>query len=352
MSNFLSRLFNSSDAPSTAGTGTATARRPARDDASSSHHHEPSRPRDNGLVWLTRDAGHWNDRVSEALARLRADWLAEPDASRWPDMIGLLDQLSAPPDEVIRQLPSTARDAMSLCDRENLPRAQLVDRLSKDPSLVQAILRQANGAFYGSGLQPILRVDAAIDRIGLAGTRAVVLAASVDALLSKPGGHYDSMQAAAWAHMVNTGPLARVLAPVFGADEEEAFAIALLHDVGQLIVFDRISTLRMANRRAVTLPDGWLLTLMQQLHEPLGAVAAHHWGLGDVAADAIGMHHRRDRPSVRHPMAETLFLAERAALAQSTGGTLELFGLWHSGELTADQVHSRGVLSKYMKVEA
>jgi len=300
-------------------------------------------------VWTAREADFWTERTAHVLERLRREWSREPDAAKWPDMAELLHALSAPPEEIVRQLPAAARDAMAICDNGALPRSELADRLSRDPSLVQGLLRQANGAFYGAGLKPILRVDAAIDRIGLAGTRAVVLAACVDGLLSKPGGHYDAMLAAAWTHMVNTGPLARALAPTFQADAEEAFAIALLHDVGQLVIFDRISGLRAAKRKSISLPEAWLAVVVEQLHEPLGAMAAHRWGLGAAAADAIGSHHRRERPALRHPLAETLFLAERAAQAILRREGFDFDGLWSLGQLSGETTISRGILGRQLR---
>ena len=54
--------------------------------------------------------------------------------------------------------------------------------------------------------------------------------------------------------MVQAAPLARMLAPPFGADAEEAIAVSLRHDVGQLVMFDRLAALRLARRRAVQLP--------------------------------------------------------------------------------------------------
>jgi HD-like signal output (HDOD) protein len=346
MTSFFSRFFGGSAAKP---SPTRTSRAPRRPDEFL-RAYEPAieAPRETGLVWLARDAMYWSERTENVLARLRAEWAQELDAAKWPDMTGLLAQLSAPPSEIIRQLPSAAREAMALCEQENFPRAQLVDRLSNDPSLVQGLLRQANCTSNSAGLAPILRVDAAIDRIGLAGTRAVVVAASVDGLLSKPGGAYDAMLATAWQRMVNTGPMARAIAPAFCADGEEAFAIALLHDVGLLIIFDLISTLRTTNRRAVSLPDGWLDLVIRELHEPLGAVAAHRWGLGIDAADAIGTHHRRDRPAERHPLAETLFVAEHLAASASRGESFDLFGVWGLGELTGDQTHVRGIIDRQL----
>lgn len=145
--------------------------------------------------------------------------------------------------------------------------------------------------------------------------------------------------------MVNTGPIARAVAPAFGADGEVAFAIALLHDVGLLIIFDRISALRSANRRPVVLPDGYLDDLVTELHESLGAVAAHQWGLGIDAADAIGMHHRRESSAEKHPLAETMFMADHLVNAAS-GEELDLVSLWYDGELTGDQARVRGILDR------
>ncbi len=346
MPSFFSKLFGGTATLPSPQLSSRVPRRP--DEILQSHESAIAETAYTGLVWLARDSHFWTGRTEHALARLKSDWARESDAAKWPDVAGLLTQLSAPPVEMIRQLPAAAREAMALCEQENFPRAQLVDRLSNDPSLVQGLLRQANSASSGGGLAPILRVDSAIDRIGLAGTRAVVVAASVDGLLSKPGGAYDTMLAKAWQRMVHTAPMARAMAPAFDADGEEAFAIALLHDVGLLIIFDMISTLRTVNRRAVSLPDGWLDQIIRELHEPLGAVAAHRWGLGIDAADAIGTHHRRDRPAERHPLAETLFVAEYLVGAASRGEPFDLFGLWELGELTGDPTHAQAIVSRHL----
>ena len=300
-------------------------------------------------TWVPRDASFWVERRDHVIAKLDAEWRSSDDAAKWPDVEGLLQLLAEEPADVIRQLPAAARDAMGLCDDESLSRAQLADRLSADPALVQSLLKAANGALYAAGLQSVLRLDAAVDRIGLVGTQAIVLSTCVDGLLSKPGGAYDSMVADVWSHMVSTAPLARPLAAACGADPEEAFAVALLHDVGKLVMFDRISALRTARRRPIQLPDSWLTLALAHLHEPLGALAAHQWGLGPAAADAIGLHHRRERPSSKHPLAEVLYLAERADHARRTGLPFDFDGIWTLGELNADQHQCRGILGRHLK---
>ncbi|WP_396201668.1 HDOD domain-containing protein [Gemmatimonas sp.] len=299
--------------------------------------------------WVPRDLGFWVERRDYVLARLDAEWRSGSDAAKWPDVEGWLALLAEEPADVIRQLPAAARDTMGLCHDESLSRAQLADRLSADPALVQSLLKAANGTLYAAGLTSVLRLDAAIDRIGLVGTQAVVLATCLDGLLSKPGGAYDAMVADVWSHMVSTAPLARPLATACGADPEEAFAVALLHDVGKLVMFDRISELRTTGRRPIQLPQAWLSLALAHLHEPLGALAAHQWGLGPVAADAIGLHHRRERPATTHPLAEVVYLAERADHARRSGVPLDFEGIWTLGELNADQPQCRGILGRYLE---
>lgn len=302
--------------------------------------------------WEPRGFAYWPERSAHVIKRLRNDWHSNPDRSKWPDATELMNMLASPPEEMIRQLPAAARDALALCDDASVTRGQLADKLGQDPSLMQGLLRQANGAFYGGGLKPILGVGAAIDRVGMSATRAIVLASCVDGLLSKPGAPYDAMLSSVWAHMVNTGPFARIIAPAFGADAEEAFAVALLHDVGKLVIFDRISALRVAKRGAVALPGAWLSSVIDHLHEPLGAVAAQRWGLGASAADTIGSHHRRERPALLHPLAETLFVAERVEHVVRKGERFDFPGVWGLGQLSGDVTTLRGFLGRHVLAAA
>lgn len=342
VSGFIKRLFGSSSSAA---------------NASSSQSSPSSIPRpavvaesaDTAGEWVPKDEKYWPERTARAIKHLRNDWSTYSDRGKWPDATELLMLLASPPQDVIRQMPDAARDAIALCDNASLGRSQLAAKLGQDPSLVQGLLKQANGAFNAAGSSPVLRVDGAVDRLGLAATRAVVFASCIDGLLSKPGAPYDRMLASVWSHMVNTGQLARTVAPTLGADLEEAFAIALLHDVGKLVIFDCITSLRATKRAPVRLPDDWLNSVLEHLHEPLGAVAVQRWGLGARAADAIGSHHRRERPALRHPLAETLFVAERADHAIRKNERLDFEGIWNLGQIWGDRSAAQAALYRRVK---
>lgn len=286
----------------------------------------------------------WTERLDAMRLRQQTD----PELAGNPDAAALLQLLAEGPETVIRQLPAAARDTLALCDDAQISRTQLAARLANDPALVQGLLRSANSAAVGGGRSAVLGIESALDRIGISGARAVVLASCVDGLLSHPGGEYNVMAADVWSHMVRTAPLARSVAPAFAADRDEAFAIALLHDVGKLVIFDRISTLRAARRRSIALPPAFVHQLLQQLHEPLGALAALQWGMGARAAAAIGTHHRSIATTTRDSLAEVIFVAEQADHAIRKNIPFDMNLLWANGRLTGSPARAASALNELL----
>lgn len=153
--------------------------------------------------------------------------------------------------------------------------------------------------------------------------------------LARPGAGFNDLATRVWDHMVRVAPIARELAGGFGGDPEEAFTLGLSHDVGKLVLFDRIADMRKKQRRDIELPGGFLYTALQKLHEPLGALAALEWGLSTRFASIVGTHHRDTPPEEPDPLSEALFVAERLDLAIQKKKSLDVDEAWKSGALTA-----------------
>ena len=294
-------------------------------------------------VALLPDGAHWQTILSSRLSDWRVRAFEMPNT---PDAALLVDALEEPSDNVIRQLPASAVESIAMCDNQSISRSQLASKLGKDPALVQGLLRTANSAAYSAGRKAVLSVDGSIERIGLLGARAVVMANCVEGLLSRPGGHFDTMVNEVWTHMVRTAPIARVIAPAFSIDREEAFSVALLHDVGKLVVFDQLSTLRTANRRPMVVPQAWLSALLQDVHASLGALAALRWSMGPRAAIAIGDHHRADVSVEESEFAEVIYAAERFDHAQRKGEPLDIDDLWREGRLSGAKMRTAAALEE------
>jgi HD-like signal output (HDOD) protein len=248
------------------------------------------------------------------------------------------------PDAAIRQLPAAAQQALALTQLAEPSMPRLVAAFERDPSLAQALLRHANSALHAAAGRPCYAVIEALGRVGLAGARQAVLSYSMEALICRPGDPFAGMSRQVWEHMVRTATIARAVAPGFGADPDEAASLALLHDVGKLMLFDRIATLRTEWRRDPVLPPDALRVLLRELHEPLGGLSMHRWSLGETAAAAVAMHHRAPAPPGRHALGETLYLAEAVDIAAERRAPLDLDALWQVGRLGGSAVRIEAVL--------
>jgi HD-like signal output (HDOD) protein len=271
-----------------------------------------------------------------------------PKEERTPDFMTLVGQLAGDPEGRIRRPPAAAQRAMTACHNENVSSQVLVSLLEEDPMLTQAVLARANSAYYNRSGKPCLILAEAITRQGRRSVHNVLLQQTLGSLVYSPGGAWHEMVNKVWSHMVRSGPIARSLAPLFEVDPEQAFALALLHDVGKLAVFDRVATLRTALRHELVMPKRALTRALRELHEPLGGLCALGWGLGDEAAMAIATHHRHPLPAIHNPASEVIWLAERVDLAVQRGERLDLAVLWQTGNLSADPEIARRVLDGLM----
>lgn len=306
------------------------------------HERPPARPAMPPLDPLM----HWNEQ------RSKRNQLLDEHAPGVPDARALVELLENDPDEMIRQLPALAREALAICDDPKLPQLRLVNQLSRDPSLVESILRMANSIAFSGGHEPVLGINAALHRIGVSNVRGVIMASCASNLLSLPGGHYNAMAAKVWSHMIRTGPIAQCLAPTFSVNPDEAMSMALLHDIGKLVVFDRIAVLRATRRRSIDLPPAFVEALLSGTHESLGALTAQCWQLGPRAVAAIGNHHRQVVALNHEPLSEALYLANVVDHAMSSREPVKLDEVWAQGALSVPRQRIEVVLKSWAVVPA
>lgn len=268
--------------------------------------------------------------LSAALRRLEA---SIDDRQRVADAGAFLRELATDPAASIRQLPMAAQKALALLNQDP-SNALLTDHFERDPSVTQAMLQQANGTYYNPSGRRVLALGEAIKRLGRSGVRNVLLHQAVQGLVCRPGGEYDVMVTKAWAHMVRTAQVARAIAPAFDAEREQAFALALLHDAGKLVVFDRLAALRTRLRRLPNIERTVVRRALRVIHEPMGGLGVLAWGLGLDAARAVATHHREPVPTTRDLLCEVLFVAERMDIARQKGLAFDADDACAAGELT------------------
>jgi HD-like signal output (HDOD) protein len=254
------------------------------------------------------------------------------------DPFALLDSIVGPAEHVIRRIPPGGQRILQVARDENASAARLADLISDDPVVVRGLLRLANSTVYAvPDRPPTTSIVEAIRRVGSTGIESVVLRCMVEAMFCQPGGEYQPMADLVWAHMTRTAPIGRVLAPLFDTNQDEAFLIAMMHDVGKLVVFDRLGALRTWQRREPRLPRNFMEDVLLAVHEPLGGIAALEWGLGEVAAGAIASHHRREVFAFSDLASQLVFAAERIDMARTSGTPITADGWVAAGGLVVDE---------------
>jgi HD-like signal output (HDOD) protein len=280
----------------------------------------------------------------EASLKERCAILTASFAEGSPDAITLIDMIAQPSEHVIRRAPVAAQRSLKMARNENSSMAQLAQLISGDPTLAQSLLRLANCAEYATGGAPCTSISDAIRRVGARGVEATVLRCMVEGLFCRPGGGYQAMSDLIWSHMVRCAPIGRSMGRLFSTNQDDAFLLAMMHDVGKLVVFDRIVNLRTVLRRDAKFPAPFVGAVLRLVHEPLGGLAALEWGLGEKAAGAIASHHRREIFEFSDLTSQLLFAAERADLALACGGPAELDGWIALGGLTTTAQLLQGAL--------
>ena len=195
--------------------------------------------------------------------------------------------------EKIWCFPEAAMEALSLIDDQNVDVAKVAMVLAKDQWLAGRVLQIANSPFYGlSG--KIGSIKEACVVVGLNSLRCVVLAAGLAGTIA------DNQQSrkdknSLWAHAIRTAAVSKLIAEKVNLDEEMAFTMGLLHDIGESVITlvspetrDQIDEVMEESRCSLLEAEEMVLGFN---HGELGGEIARRWRLPDEVVHVIALHH-------------------------------------------------------------
>ncbi len=188
---------------------------------------------------------------------------------------------------VVSRLMTLDRDADGFFD-------EVLDLVESDPTFAARVLAAANSA-ASSPRSPIDSVRAALARLGGAGVSSMLLSVAV-ARVFVPR---DEWEKSLWRHALQVAAAARELALTTRGclDPDQAYTIALLHDIGRIVLFGEApDALRRIDERSWNSPTeliGLELEICGLTHSELGQMACRQWGLPDHIGTVILHHHDR-----------------------------------------------------------
>lgn len=174
--------------------------------------------------------------------------------------------------------------------------ADIAQAVSRDPAFTVRLLRVANSSFYGFS-SSIDTVAKAVSLIGTSQIRNLALSTAVANSFSGLPNKLVSMENF-WRHSLYCGLAAHKLAKLAGkCDAEALFTAGLLHDIGELVIFNRLpeqakDALLLVLYSADELP---LYQAERQMmgfdHAQVGGELARQWKLPPMLQECIACHH-------------------------------------------------------------
>lgn len=193
-------------------------------------------------------------------------------------------------------LPNVFIRINQLVENPNSTITNIADAISQDPSFTVRLLRVANSSFYGLS-STVDAVPKAVSIIGTSQIRSLALATSVASSFDGLPNTLVSMEHF-WKHSLYCALAARILAKrARKCDPDAVFTAALLHDIGELVIFNRLpqqaqDALLLVLDSADEIP---VYQAERQImgfdHAQVGGELARQWKLPPMLEECIEYHH-------------------------------------------------------------
>lgn len=197
-------------------------------------------------------------------------------------------------------LPEIAIRVNELVNDPHASTGNIGELIKQDPALSVRVLKVANSPFYGLS-STIGTITRAVTVLGTKQIRDLVLSTSAAAVFKGLPNELVSMRDF-WRHSLYCGILAQILVSKGRRIKAESIFIAgLLHDIGQLVIFNRLPGLAHKVLLLVMESTEELEVYMAERdimgidHMQVGAELIRLWDLPLSLQECVGFHHEPER---------------------------------------------------------
>jgi len=221
-------------------------------------------------------------------------------------------------------LPEVALRISGMADDPSSSAADIGHEISKDAALTARVLRVANSPAFGQHGK-IGTISRAITVLGVRQVRDLTVGLTAIRTFDGIANELVTMESF-WRHSVLCALAAGHIASRRRVGRNDALFVAgLLHDVGQLVLFNRAPELaRQALRMSADAIGGEDLHLCERRlmgfdHAAVGVALARNWGLPRSLQECIEFHHEPDRAQEYPLEAAIVHIADSVAILAEIG---------------------------------
>lgn len=214
----------------------------------------------------------------------------------------------------IPTLPVIYQQLFQLMQDPDVSVPHVSDVIAQDQALSSKILHLVNSAYYGYSKQ-ITTISRAVVILGFRAVRSAALAISVFDYFKDEGDSAGVNMQDFWVHSIATATACKVLAEhTTLPEQDEAFVVGLLHDVGKLIekryfANDFEDLCRAAQEQHLSWYGGEQV-LFQINHATIGKTVFRAWDFPSTVVDAIHYHHDPEKAGTIPALAALTHVAD------------------------------------------
>lgn len=223
-------------------------------------------------------------------------------------------------------MPEVAMRVAEIAGDPNSSAEDMGRAVSQDPALTAKILKIANSPFY-SVSSTVETVSRAITVLGEQQVRDLTIGVSANKELDQLENDLVPMDVF-WAHSIYCGVIAQLLAKDSTVPRTESMFIAgLLHDIGQLVMFNKLPD---QSREALELsmdgPDNLAMDEVERGvfgfdHAMVGAELARSWQLPEMLGLCMEYHHRPEEAPSHQAEVALIHIANSIAVLAELNST-------------------------------
>ena len=222
------------------------------------------------------------------------------------------------------------------------------DTVQNDPAITTRVLKMVNSAYYGMPNE-VASVSQAVSLLGRERLKHILIGSVLRGVFSEQENPAFSMQVF-WQHSIKTAIIARQLATQISTikEAESMFTAGLLHDIGKLLLFNKLPDRMLAaeeymiQKRVDVLSAE--LSQVGVTHTAVGEALMDHWGLPQLLIDCTRNHHEVVHDGPNRDATHLIYLANCLSTyvppldEQETQNILDDIENWDMGYATLEQI--------------
>ncbi|MDD3050763.1 MAG: HDOD domain-containing protein [Candidatus Cloacimonetes bacterium] len=192
-------------------------------------------------------------------------------------------------------LPSVAAKLFTLIDNSQTSAEQIAKLISSDQAITAKILRVANSSYYAF-TKEIKSVRLAVALLGLDTVLNICLSVSLYRNMSSIDSNDAFDMMAFWEHSLSVAIIAKMLAEKFRINNpEDFFTIAILHDIGKLIIHEYFANEYQQIYKIITLKKCTSKEAEERVlktnHAKIGGWLCQNWNFPERISYCVETHH-------------------------------------------------------------